>query len=86
VELRRFVETEPRAERVALRPGGQRIVYGRSRPTVWVPVAGEWVVGEVLFKTLDPDGTWWAQVAYIHPLIYDSVRELLPVEALRPEE
>ena len=86
MELRPFVDTGPRAERDPLRPGRQRIVYGRSRPTVWVPVADERVVGEVALKTLAPDGTWWARVVYVHPLTYESVQELLPVEELRPEE
>ena len=64
--------------------GRQRVVYGRSRPTVEVPVADGPVCGEVLLKTLDPDGVWWARVAYVDPESYDTVVELLPVEALRP--
>jgi len=67
------------------RPGGHRVVYGRGdRPTARVPVAGEWVTCDVLLKTRDPSGTWWARVAYVHPGTYDYVEELLPLDRLRP--
>ena len=57
------------------------MVYGRSdRPTAEIPVADHWVTCEVLWKTRDPDGTWWARVAYIHPASLDYVEELLPLD------
>ena len=66
------------------RPGRQRVVYGRSeRPAVRVLVAGEWVFAEVLHKALD-GGTWWARVAYVDPLTYEIVQELLPADTLLP--
>jgi hypothetical protein len=65
------------------RAGGQRVVYGRAdRPSVLVPVAGHWVECQVLHKTIDSNGTWWARVGYLHPTTYDYAQEDLPASGL----
>jgi len=61
------------------------VVYGRNdRPTVLVPVVGQWVRCEVLRKTRDASGTWWVTVSYIHPSTLAEVEERLPVDGLSP--